>query len=232
MRTDAECRLIRVVLEGHPDGGHPSREQPTVIDRVGEWDIMMRPCPADLHVAGPCRQYEAWTSEGGGVRLQTWGIDRVEDRIAMGIPIRDSAGTPAATTTEGLGATLIPVAVAILILLGFGGALFAGPWVRATALAIFGGLLGAGIAQVVGTPDDPEDWLGMVNTGFVLGVMAGALLGIVLAKVTSDDASRQVGLAGTIFLVSALVVSGVLAATRFASLLFWQVFVLLLRLVD
>lgn len=231
--ADAECRLIRVVLEGHPDGGHPNRERPTVIDRVGDWNIMLRPCPPDLGVTESlCRQYEAWSSEGGGVRLQMWGIDRDEgDRIAMGIPNGTEPGTLSVTTMERLGATLIPFAVAIVVLLGFGGALFAGPWVRAVALALLGGLLGAGIAQFVGTPDDPEDWLGMVNSGFVLGAMAGAVLGVGLAKVTRDDAGREVGLTGAFFLVSAMVVSGVLAATKFAALLFWQVFVLLLRLV-
>jgi hypothetical protein len=59
------------------------------------------------------------------------------------------------------------------------GALIPWPWERAIALVIIAGFMGLLVAGVLGRfAEDPEEWGRLTATGLILGVMAGALLGV------------------------------------------------------
>ena len=101
-------------------------------------------------------------------------------------------------------------AISVLVAIGAAGiAWLAAP---AAALPVFGGLTGAFVAHAVGVPEDPEDWARMLATGFHFGVLAGALLGVVVIVLTlylvkSERVWRARWLAAILSLLAVVVLS-------------------------
>ena len=130
---------------------------------------------------------------------------------------------PSAMWMEWLGAML----AVILLLVTIRAAFFVRPWTRVGVLATFSGLIGAGVAQagVVIEIEEVEDQLRVISAGFAVGVMAGALLGVVVYRLTSYKLPPT-GFDGSdaaIFLIASLVVSGLLAIPGVGAILFWLV---------
>lgn len=71
------------------------------------------------------------------------------------------------------------VGFTILVGLVVGDAAFiAGRWERVAILALFAGLLGGYVADALGNPEGPQEGARMMGTGFILGAVGGALLGV------------------------------------------------------
>jgi hypothetical protein len=85
------------------------------------------------------------------------------------------------------------VGFTMLVVLVFADAAFiAGPWERVAILALFTGVLGVFVAYAVGEPEDPQEGGWAMGTGFLVGTMAGALLGIAVNRfMTRSGQSRE-----------------------------------------
>jgi hypothetical protein len=112
-------------------------------------------------------------------------------------------------------------AVAVLILIAVGAAVFIrGPWVAAAIVAAISGIIGAVVADSFGvSTSSPEKWFGGVYLGSVLGVMAGALVGVSVVWVKIKEWWWDDTL---LFLFSAFIASFLLAPP--ALILFWLAF--------
>ena len=119
------------------------------------------------------------------------------------------------------------ILVVILLFVTFRAVFFGKPWTRVGLLATFTGLIGAGVGQAGWFVhiDEPDDQLWAISAGFAVGVMAGALLGVLMYWLVSYVVlpTDFDGSDAAIFLMGALAVSGVLAIPGVGAMLFWIV---------